>query len=75
MLDDRELVHDTARRARAAAHELRVMTREEKDRALVAMANALEADAAVIVRENEIDTARARENGTSAARLQERLPS
>ena len=67
MLDDRELVHDTARRARAAAHELRVMTREEKDRALVAMANALEADAAVIVRENEIDTARARENGTSAA--------
>jgi glutamate-5-semialdehyde dehydrogenase len=67
MLDDRELVHDTARRSRAAAHELRVMTREEKDRALVAMANALEADAAVIVRENEIDTARARENGTSAA--------
>ena len=67
MLDDRELVHDTARRARAAAHELRVMTREEKDRALVAMANALESDAAVIVRENEIDTARARENGTSAA--------
>ena len=67
MLDDRELVHDTARRARAAAHELRVMTREEKDRALVAMANALEADADIIVRENEIDTARARENGTSAA--------
>lgn len=67
MLDDRELVLGTARRARAAAHELRVMTREEKDRALVAMANALEADAAVIVRENEIDTARAGENGTSAA--------
>ena len=67
MLDDRELVHDTARRSRAAAHELRVMTREEKDRALVAMANALEADAAVIVRENEIDIARARENGTSVA--------
>ena len=67
MLDDRELVHDTARRARAATHEVRVMTREEKDRALVAMASALEADAAVIVRENEIDTARARENGTSAA--------
>ena len=67
MLDDRELVHDTARRSRAAAHELRVMTREEKDRAIVAMANALEADADVIVRENEIDTARARENGTSAA--------
>lgn len=67
MLDDRELVRDTARRSRAAAHELRVMTREEKDRALVAMANALEADADVIVRENEIDTARARENGTSAA--------
>ena len=29
MLDDRELVRDTARRSRAAAHELRVMTREE----------------------------------------------
>ena len=43
-------MRDTARRSRAAAHELRVMTREEKDRALVAMANALEADADVIVR-------------------------
>ncbi len=67
MLDDRELVHDTARRARAAAQELRVLTRDQKDAALLAMADALEANSAEIVAENEHDIARARENGTSDA--------
>lgn len=67
MLDDRELVHDTARRARAAAQELRVLTRDQKDAALLAMADALEGNSAEIVAENEHDIARARENGTSDA--------
>ena len=67
MLDDRELVHDTARRARVAAQELRVLTRDQKDAALLAMADALESHTASIVEQNAIDIARARENGTSDA--------
>ncbi len=67
MLDDRELVHDTARRARVAAQELRVLTRDQKDAALRAMADALETHADVIVSENAADITRARENGTSEA--------
>ena len=67
MLDDRELVHETARRARVAAQELRVLTREQKDTALRAMADALEAHTPQIVQENAADIARARENGTSDA--------
>jgi len=67
MLDDRELVHDTARRARAAAQELRVLTRDQKDAALLAMADGLEGNSAEIVAENEHDIARASENGTSDA--------
>lgn len=67
MLDDRELVHETARRARVAAQELRVLTRDQKDAALLAMADALEAHSSSIVTENATDIARARENGTSDA--------
>lgn len=67
MLDDRELVHDTARRARVAAQELRVLTRDQKDAALLAMADALESHSATIVQENAADIARARENGTPDA--------
>jgi len=67
MLDDRELVHETARRARVAAQELRVLTRDQKDAALLAMADALGAQSATIVEENAADIARARENGTSDA--------
>lgn len=67
MLDDRELVHETARRARAAAQELRVLTRERKDAALSAMADALETHTTTIVEANSADITRARENGTSDA--------
>lgn len=67
MLDDREHVHETARRARVAAQELRVLTRDAKDAALRAMADELDAQAADIVAENAADISRARENGTSAA--------
>lgn len=67
MLDDRELVHDTARRARVAAQELRILTRDQKDAALRAMADALDARSDDIVERNAMDIARARENGTSEA--------
>ena len=67
MLDDRELVHDTARRARVAAQELRILTRDQKDAALHAMADALEAHTDTIVEQNALDIARARENGTTDA--------
>lgn len=67
MLDDRELVHETARRAREAARELRVLTRDQKDAALRAMADALESHCATIVDANSSDISRARENGTSEA--------
>ncbi len=67
MLDDRELVHETARRARLAAQELRVLTRDQKDAALRAMADALESHCATIVDANSVDIARARESGTSEA--------
>jgi len=67
MLDDRELVHDTARKSRAAAQELRVLTRDQKDAALRAMADALDAQSAEITAANALDIERARENGTSDA--------
>ena len=66
-MDDRELVHDTARRARVAAQELRVLTRDQKDSALHAMADALDVHTHDIVERNAIDIARARESGTSEA--------
>jgi len=62
-----EDVNAAARRARVAAQELRVLTREAKDAALRAMADALDAHVEQIVRENAIDIARAKENGTSDA--------
>ncbi len=67
MHDDREAVHDTARRSRVAAQELRILTRDQKDAALRAMADALVQQAAQITEANSLDLQRARENGTSEA--------
>ena len=67
MLDDRELVLEAARRARIAAQDLRVLTRDQKDAALRSMADSLEANIAEIVTENQVDIQRARDNGTSDA--------
>ena len=67
MHDDREAVHDTARRSRVAAQELRVLTRDQKDAALRAMADALVQQATEITEANALDLQRARENGTSEA--------
>ena len=57
----------TARRAKEAAAALRLLTRHEKDIALLAMADALDSRAPEIVEANELDVSRAREAGTAAA--------
>lgn len=64
---DRELVVETASRARVAAADLAVRTRADKDAALHAMADALERETPEIVAANERDVERARADGTSAA--------
>ena len=60
-------VNDVARRARAAAAELAVLTRAAKDAALNAMADALQEQAAEILAGNADDVARAEQGGTPAA--------
>ena len=67
MSDEQERVLETARRARHAAASLRLLTRHEKDAALLAIADALDARAPEIVAANESDVARAVEAGTAAA--------
>jgi glutamate-5-semialdehyde dehydrogenase len=66
-MDSREEVLTAARQAREAAVLLRQLTRNDKDRALLILADALEANADAIVAANEIDIGRARGNGTSEA--------
>jgi glutamate-5-semialdehyde dehydrogenase len=65
--DEQERVLATARRAREAAAALRLLTRHEKDSALLAMADALDAGVPEIVRANDLDVARAQSAGTAAA--------
>lgn len=64
---DRDAVLSTARRAREASIALRGLTRNQKDAALVAMADALDAGNAGIVAANAADVARARATDTSEA--------
>lgn len=66
-MSDHEAVLDCARRARVASRTLRTLTRNSKDRALEALADALEANVERIVAANSEDVDRATENGTSAA--------
>jgi len=66
MTDEREAVLEVARRGREAAREIRQLTRDEKDAALLALADALEANTARIVQANDGDVARAKEAGTAA---------
>ncbi len=68
MTDDlATLVHDLAQRARAAAAELAVLNRADKDAALEAMADALQERAAEVLAGNAQDVTRAEPGGTSAA--------
>jgi glutamate-5-semialdehyde dehydrogenase len=62
-------VFEAARQARAAAADLAVRTRAEKDAALAAMADALEAQSAEVVTANAGDVARAEQAGVSAAMI------
>ena len=64
-----EQVHEAARRARTATVELAPLSRRAKDTALHAVADALVAHAAKIVRANAADVTRAREAGTSEAMI------
>jgi len=65
--DERTLVRQTAQRARDAAVTLRSLTRNQKDAALQAMADALDIEADTVVEANAQDVLRARESGTSEA--------
>jgi glutamate-5-semialdehyde dehydrogenase len=60
-------VLDAARRARAAAVELRTLTRDQKDAALLAMADALDAATPQLVAANAGDVEQARADGTAEA--------
>ena len=67
MSNERDAVLDCARRAREAARILRSLTREQKDAALRAGAQALVDQTAAIVEANALDVARAQAAGTSPA--------
>ena len=62
-----DVMADIGRRARAAARKLSVAPRKQKDTALVAMADALNAAIPAILEANEKDVARAQESGMTAA--------
>ncbi len=60
-------VLETCRRAREASHRVAIAPRAVKDRALLAIADALDAAQEAIVTANAIDVAAAREAGTDAS--------
>ena len=64
---ERDAVLDTARQARAAAATLAPMPRAVKDAAILAIADALEKHASVVLSANADDVARARADGTDEA--------
>jgi glutamate-5-semialdehyde dehydrogenase len=69
VLDVREVVHSSARRARVAARELASLTTVDKDRALHAAADAVLAHTHQILAANAHDLDAARESGTPEAML------
>jgi glutamate-5-semialdehyde dehydrogenase len=62
-----QTVREVAERARLAARELRVLTRDQKDEALRAIARQLKAEKDFIAQENSKDVEAAKADGTSAA--------
>ena len=69
---DVELVRELATRARAAARQLALLTRAEKDSALLALADALDAAVPRVVEANHEDIARGQASGMAES-LQDRL--
>ena len=67
MSDDRELVIEAAQRARTATRALGIATREQKDLALHAMADALIQHSQLIVDANVVDVSLAIDKGTDPA--------
>lgn len=62
-------LNDTGKRAKTAAFVLQSLSDEEKKRALLAVADSLEADRGIILEENGKDVERAKERGTSSAMI------
>jgi glutamate-5-semialdehyde dehydrogenase len=75
MIEAAEMIdlNEMGRRARAAAVELARLTTEQKNAALLAIADALEANRARIVEVNALDTADARAGGTDPIYIRDRL--
>src|SRR5699024_5967930 len=69
MTDSITLVADLASRARAASHRLALLTRGEKDAALLALADAVDAASPSVLAANEEDLQRGREGGMATALL------
>lgn len=67
MNDERLEVIEAAKRARIASRRLAIVSRAEKDQALIAMADALVQHSTLIVQANAIDVANALANGTDSA--------
>ncbi|MBB2987027.1 glutamate-5-semialdehyde dehydrogenase [Terracoccus luteus] len=67
-----EHVNDLARRARVASRRLALLTRAQKDAALLRLADAVDAATDAVVEANGVDLGRAREAGVSES-LQDRL--
>ncbi len=67
MSDDREAVLETARLAKTAAVRLASASRQDKDAALLGMAQAILGDAETILAANVADVARAQQAGTAEA--------
>jgi glutamate-5-semialdehyde dehydrogenase len=65
--DLREAVHAAARRARVALGSMALLRRADKDRALLAIADALRAGTADILAANALDVRAGRDSGLSAA--------
>ncbi len=62
-----DTVREVAQRAKNAARELRLLTREQKDEALRVIAAKLKSEKEFITTQNDIDLKAARSNGTSDA--------
>ena len=69
MTDIRSYMQDVGRRARSAAREMARATTARKNEALVAMADALEADSRALVAANDKDMAAGRRDGLNEALL------
>lgn len=64
-----QLLEDMGKKAAAAKYRLQVLTKQEKDQALMAAAEALIRDTETIIAANEQDMQRGRENGMHAGML------